>query len=643
MSGILNALVHSGPGWLNDIFTLQVFFDSDFQDPTTSPNLVKQLDEDGEEVDVLFHRALFSSGAKVCGFVRITAPATRSVKHNGIVMKLESTFIVEQETECRDLFLEQIDLVPSGSISGTVDFPFAFEGAAREGLRESFEGQHFSIRHNVTATILRPWYTFEVTSALPITIQRIYDIQLPASSPDTVDPVLTESRRAQSGSIAVAMDANASEASSEGKEAIKSADVEADIGSGKDGSSRSIGPLSPSVNAQLALYGPQQMEIDSMQSDARIVVSYDKGCYELSDHLSGSIDFANIQVPIVFITVAVVKVERLKEEVTDHIVFDEAILDARHWKARKSHRKLMDANRARAAATGAVATAETTASGDEATAPVSEGGVEDERNEWYPSDSDYAASGEEGQTDPDLPVLGDVSLALDLDFSQLENLTPTFVIDLAEIDEDRGTVTNNPRSLRALHQHPAAASRSINPDDEASVRYYLRVTTYTEFDAEARRWQAQEIVLYRDQLYGQFVPADQRVEASFLKAPLKRKGSDSKSTTSTSASPRTEDKASSTSTKQSVKPIIADPVLARKTSNASAGSGITPRLPPGAASPLPHSMGRSASFGIEDEMVDAETGLSATVELASVPIRHKSSASSVGSGSSARPAVGATV
>jgi len=38
-----------------------------------------------------------------------------------------------------------------------------------------------------------------------------------------------------------------------------------------------------------------------------------------------------------------------------------------------------------------------------------------------------------------------------------------------------------------------------------SVRYFLRLTAYTGFEVEARRWNAIEIVLYRGRLYGKTI------------------------------------------------------------------------------------------------------------------------------------------
>lgn len=42
--------------------------------------------------------------------------------------------------------------------------------------------------------------------------------------------------------------------------------------------------------------------------------------------------------------------------------------------------------------------------------------------------------------------------------------------------------------------------------NKVTVRYFVRLTAYTDFTPDARRWNAQEIVLYRGSLYGQEIP-----------------------------------------------------------------------------------------------------------------------------------------
>ena len=69
----------------------------------------------------------------------------------------------------------------------------------------------------------------------------------------------------------------------------------------------------------------------------------------------------------------------------------------------------------------------------------------------------------------------------------------------------------------------AAAAEASNPDApgrlrEVSVRYFLRLTAYTGFEAEARRWNAAEIVLYRGKLHGRPIPPERAAAAGKLRS-----------------------------------------------------------------------------------------------------------------------------
>ena len=109
-------------------------------------------------------------------------------------------------------------------------------------------------------------------------------------------------------------------------------------------------------------------------------------------------------------------------------------------------------------------------------------------------------------------LAGDVSLSVELDFSQI-NVTPTQVIDAvgrgASLDDD---------------EHPPSAATGDNAahDSEVSVRYFVRVTVYTAFDVGSRKWNAAELVLFRDRLYGSEVPVE-RLPVPLENLALERK------------------------------------------------------------------------------------------------------------------------
>ncbi len=113
----------------------------------------------------------------------------------------------------------------------------------------------------------------------------------------------------------------------------------------------------------------------------------------------------------------------------------------------------------------------------EGEAEAGEGDVAQVRHfSWLPSEQDLEGG------DPDLPLVGDIGLEVDLDLSAVRGLTPTLVIPL-EDKEGTGTTTVT-----------------------ASVRYFVRLTAYTDFTPESRKWAAKELILVRGSLDADIVP-----------------------------------------------------------------------------------------------------------------------------------------
>jgi len=492
MAGLLDTLYNSGPGWFNDIFTVAVFFDADLEERGGFPTIGRVTNAAGEEETVVeYERALFAAGAPVQGFVRITAPAGRTVSHNGVHARIESTLVAVDDIVSRELHEEVVDVLPPGAITGTVDLPFVFPGTGKP-LFESFEGDLFSVRHAVSVTITRPWYTFEVSQSKPFGVQRLHHI--PARG-------IVNTVAAENPAVTAAKD----KAAAAGAAA-----------------------LSPHMESQLALYAEQAMTIpDAAGSGGEVTVRYNKACYEMSEALEGSIDFKGVTKPVVLVRLAVLRVETALSETNDTVVFDETVLDARRWKARKEAAAEEAATAARSVEAaeeegsrpGAAAAAALGLDDEEhavigasrTAAPAAEAppaAVDD----WMPSEADLTAE----DPDPDLPVIGDVNLSLLLDWSQLDKLTPTYVIPLGADD-------GKPVSAKLS---PLGEPLEGHDDNTATVRYYVRVTYYTAFDADARAWNADEVVLFRDHLYGEAIPAARRPMADYL-AATKRKTSSS--------------------------------------------------------------------------------------------------------------------
>ena len=111
--------------------------------------------------------------------------------------------------------------------------------------------------------------------------------------------------------------------------------------------------------------------------------------YELSDHIKGSITFTGVTAskPVLLVKLSIVRIEYADEEVKDAVVFDDAIMDARRWRARKLSRAGAAAWSAAGRAAEAGASASLKAESLEA---------------WLPTEEDLSAA----ETDPDLPVSG---------------------------------------------------------------------------------------------------------------------------------------------------------------------------------------------------------------------------------------------
>lgn len=431
---------------------------------------------------------LVPGGVPVTGFVRITAPAGRVVSHNGIKAVLEASLFALQDVATRDLYSEEITLVGPDDVEGTVDIPFAFMSPARETLPDSYEGDLYSIRHSIAVNISRPWFTFDVNAETPFEVQTLH-------TPPAGLQMSTE---------------NGAGASKDGSG-----------GGGADPTTAVLmprTPLPPSIVGDPKLLGEQQMRIEGLDSGASVVLHLDRACYEVNECIRGTLVCTNIRKPIVLVKLAVVRIEYADGEVSDNAVFDDAVMDARRWKMRKDRVRIIEkVRKAQAAAAAAEAAAsavsiavhEGDGSGSAAAAAApapgaAEGGAgaaapqitvtadaaaddedEDKPEDWRPDPSEY----ESEEVDPDLPILGDANLSIDLDLSLL-NVTPTLVINL-----DEGAAAAAPKEGQAEEDR-----------NEISVRYFIRLTLYTAFDAQARRWNAQEVVLFRQRLTGQTVP-----------------------------------------------------------------------------------------------------------------------------------------
>jgi hypothetical protein len=364
MAAVIDKLANSGLGWFNDIFQLRVYFDADLVDPHQVAVATPPSDEDEDDAVYTSEVPLFVAGAAVQGFIRVVAPPGRTVSHNGISIVLRSTLVSADEDISSELREEEMDVVPEGKIAGTVDMPFVFPGVLTSGLANSYEGTLFSVRHVVVVTVARPWYTFEVTRTAGFGIQRLFDIPTRcsyalelSSSGETTETVAAvaeggsaspptspppSAKAAGSGGAASRTGASKTDsavgpAGAHGSAPGDDASARQALAGSAAAAPAPAAAVPSPFDSQLALYGPQQAAIVDMDDGSVVDFKFDKGCYEQAEALSGSLTFSGVTQPIVLVRLAVLRVEYCNGETEDEVVFDETILDARRWRARKEH------------------------------------------------------------------------------------------------------------------------------------------------------------------------------------------------------------------------------------------------------------------------------------------------------------------
>lgn len=275
----------------------------------------------------------------------------------------------------------------------------------------------------------------------------------------------------------------------------------------------------------------------------------------------------------VLLKLALVRMESADGEGIDTVLFDEPIVDSRRWKVRKDGRAAMaritEAAQKRAAerkakglppeevdilgrlirkakpvkadsdddddeeeeaeeegrqaaegdaeaGTAGIPSAGSQAPGAEEEAPVATIGVSTSDGSgidesWMPSPEELALDPSDPAADPDLPLLGNQSLAVELNLQKIEGLSPTFVIPLSHVAPEKGAKkSSSSGNLKEAAAGQGGSAQGSGGEEEATVRYYVRLTAFTAFHPSARRWVAEEVVLVRGGLDGQVMPSWRR-------------------------------------------------------------------------------------------------------------------------------------
>jgi len=511
----------------------------------TADDIVRR--SDGRFTTNLF--PLLPAGVPVCGYVRIVAPPRRVIPHNGVTATLESMLIGADDVNNKELFGEQVTLCGPGDFSGVADLPFAFLEAANHVISESFEGSLFSIRNRVFVEILRPWYTFSVKNESPFCVHAVTDAPSGVARASVVQNSSTDGkeRNAKSGS-----------GKGDGSESVEAPMAPTlPLHPALLGDGSSIGPQKVALDdmeegATVALEINNGIYELSSKIRGRIVCSGVKTPLLLVKLAIVRVEYYSGKVAntVVFDDTVMDarkwKVNRDRRRVRAGLSIrskkskeTEAALSSSSMSSSSSALSSSAAAAVASSASGGETSSTSqpsisvTTSGDSSSAPtaatvlnniLTEKPKEDDFDEagyaeylakvkrgeivsnsaddgdnaeeefdpedWVASPEEYAAE----DPDPDLPLLGNVQLGIDLDLNLL-SLSPTHLIprrDVTPTEEETQEALN--------------AGVPVSDAGRASVRYFLRLTVYTKLQVKARRSKAIETIFFRQRLAGDIVP-----------------------------------------------------------------------------------------------------------------------------------------
>jgi Vacuolar protein sorting-associated protein 26 len=451
--GVANVLEWLLPdvGWIDDVIKIEVFFDADLCDIHS--------EENHDSIP------LFVAGAHVSGFVRITtANAGRVVSYDGIRAVFRTFLVTSDATTSRTLREAWMDIAPAGELKGSMDIPFTFPASITATLAETYEGSLFSLRAAVSIHIARPWYTFEIVKEKPFAIQRLFEI------PNTA---AYEVEISSSGETSVPPDAIIDDLEHENDEVNHSSENETE--------------LSSSMQAKLALYGPQIATLEDAEDQSLVEIALDKGCYDVKQKLTGAIQFSGVSVPIIMVKLALLKVEYLNGETEDVTIFEEYLVDSRKWFIRQLENETSTA------------------------IDIDNFEYPQDPQSWIPSAEELSLLTKGGDVDSDMPIVGDVNLGISLDFSHVMDIEPTicFAFPTSNLisnveGEDENEAIDETIVLPGNDYPPLLSA--TNPslvNEDISVRFFVRVSIQAV--GGRKRWICREILMYRSEISG--IPA----------------------------------------------------------------------------------------------------------------------------------------
>lgn len=333
-------------------------------------------------------------GRPISGFIRVAAPPGRNVHHNGIKAAVDATLYAIDSIPTKDLYCEEITITGPGTIFGCVDIPFVFSGSAAKPLEKgpndsepsadgilelynammppTYEGDLFSIRHSITVSIQRPWYTFDVNATSAFSIQPLTCnmkthprfVVTPYDSPRLSDDANTENKFNQRLPGVIqrlpAMEQQGGESSPLSTLRSYNSKLGASLTDPRGNYGKFdpfLLPLSPLLFRKQKPFSPVSVEfalkdavspnestetLSQIASAGAVAPTYgtsqpsqylhlESNSYSLTETIKGSVEIRNIPSnnPILLLVLSLMKIETADSESLGSVIFEGPLVDAR--------------------------------------------------------------------------------------------------------------------------------------------------------------------------------------------------------------------------------------------------------------------------------------------------------------------------
>lgn len=167
-----------GPGWFHDVVDVQVSLNCDRKIPMRNYLFIDDC-------------MLFDSKDKITGSIKVKSPNNGSIWHYGLKIRLDQSISFYESFRSVELPSVEIDLEKEGYLGGEKEIPFEID-LSKHTFSETYSGENFSLRHVLVTTLIRPWYTFDVTDYQNIAIQNVAPVPAEGGVEFEVPPLVNE-------------------------------------------------------------------------------------------------------------------------------------------------------------------------------------------------------------------------------------------------------------------------------------------------------------------------------------------------------------------------------------------------------------------------------------------------------------------